>query len=739
MFEKPDAPPIQTTPGFPWLSFFGSVLIAIAGPGMTVAQETEPVIVEANRLPDVSANAPFSVDVVTREQLDDAPQLRLDDILRNQVPGFSLFRRSSSRVANPTTQGVTLRNFGPSGAGRTLVLLDGIPVNDPFAGYVLWNQLPPSSLDTVLVSPGGGAGLFGNAALAGTIFLVSDRPTIDSLTSEMSAGNADTFDTSARGTLVRPPVSLSVFAERFSTGGYPVLRAGQRGPVDNSASADSDLIRIDSDFALTSVTSLRVSGDLFREERGNGTIYTTNETRGADASAVLKARFPQVDGDLQLGAYYQARKYRSTFSSVNAARDLETPALDQYDVPADAAGGSAVWSMVLGGQHRITLGSDLRFVKGETNELFRFIDGDFTRRRSAGGSQLFLGAFAEDTWTPVAPVTVVGSIRADHWSLYDGFRDEFDRATDARTLGSRFGDREGDSINERLGIRLDLTSRLSIRTAAYTGFRVPTLNELYRPFRVGNDVTEANADLKPERLLGGELGLEWRPTGAIRLAGTAFLNRLEDAVGNVTIGVGPGNFTPGGFIPSGGVLRQRQNLDLIIAPGFELTGEWTPIPSLRFRGSYLWTDPTIQRAADPALVGRLLAQTPQHTITTAIEWNFTAKWLIAVQARYVARQFEDDLNSRTLAPFTTIDATASYEFSRNLSAALKVENLLDSEIETGKSATGLTSIGAPRLVTSGSRAALIFRGRSRFSCGSIRHQPFDVAAAAVATPHGFEP
>ena len=131
------------------------------------------IVVEADRLPNAESGAPFSIHVVDENELRRAPQLRLDDILRAKVPGFSLFRRNSSRTANPTTQGVTLRNFGPSGAGRTLVLLDGIPINDPFAGYVLWSQVPPASIESVLVNSGGGAGLFGNAALAGTIFLVS--------------------------------------------------------------------------------------------------------------------------------------------------------------------------------------------------------------------------------------------------------------------------------------------------------------------------------------------------------------------------------------------------------------------------------------------------------------------------------------------------------------------------------------------------------------------------------------
>src|SRR5437763_5494186 len=156
-----------------WSAGFVAVATSLVA-STALSDEMESIIVRADRLPDVEADAPFNVDVILKEELLDAPQLRLDDILRNQVPGFTLFRRNGSRVANPTTQGVTLRNFGPSGAGRTLVLLDGIPRNDPFAGYVLWNQVPPNSLENVLVTADGGAGLFGNAALAGTIFLTSN-------------------------------------------------------------------------------------------------------------------------------------------------------------------------------------------------------------------------------------------------------------------------------------------------------------------------------------------------------------------------------------------------------------------------------------------------------------------------------------------------------------------------------------------------------------------------------------
>ncbi len=654
------------------------------------ADETsvERVVIEADRLPNAESAAPFTVQLVDEEELRHAPELRLDDILRQQVPGFSLFRRSSSRTANPTTQGVTLRNFGPSGAGRTLVLLDGIPLNDPFAGYVLWSQVPPASVASVLAVPGGGAGLFGNAALAGTIFIVSNPMDATSAEAEGLAGNDDTYEATLDATVVQGKFAAALFADRFSTGGYPVIAAGQRGPVDNNASANSDLVDLCTEWQIGDNASLRLRGRWFDDERGNGTIYTQNETTGEDVSAVFTQSLPTQQAQLQLSAYGQFRRFSSTFSSVNADRDVETPALDQYNVPADAAGASVVWSMVMA-EHNIVLGGDARWVEGQTNERFLWNGTAFQRLREAGGDQIFAGIFGEDTWLISSNTTIVGGLRLDHWGLYDGFRKETDRATGAVVTDSQFADRDGNEINGRIGARVKVTDALAVRGAIYTGFRVPTLNELYRPFRVGNDVTNANPDLKPEQLLGGEVAMEWQATRTFHISGTGFLNRLQDAVSNVTISTSPG----------GGVVRQRQNVDLVAAPGFEATAEWQPTQSVRLTGGYLFTHPTIEQAADPMLQGKLLAQTPENVFTGGIEWTPTAKWLVNAQVRYTGQQFEDDQNSRVLAAFTTVDAALMYYFSSHGSAAIRVENLFNAEIETGKSADGLISIGAPRLVS----------------------------------------
>jgi outer membrane receptor protein involved in Fe transport len=662
--------------------------LGVIAPTTSCGQEsaTDRVLVEASRLPDAESGAPFTIHVVDQTDLQRAPQLRLDDILRAEVPGFSLFRRNSSRTANPTTQGITLRNFGPSGAGRTLVLLDGIPLNDPFAGYVLWSQVPPASIESVLVNSGGGAGLFGNSALAGTIFLLSKSMDANAAVVEGLIGNTETYEGSLGATLAGKQFAAAIFVDRFSTGGYPVIAPDQRGRVDNNASAESSLFDLRTEWQLSRDSSLRLAARHFEEERGNGTVFTRNETEASDFSAVFTQRFPGQQAELRLSAYGQFRQFSSTFSSVNAGRDIETPALDQYDVPADAAGASAVVTMKAGENHQLTLGTDTRWVEGETNEAFLWNGTQFTRLRKAGGEQLFAGVFAEDTWSVSSKTTIVGGLRVDHWELFDGVRKETARATGAVITDSQFPDREGDEINGRIGARVKTTETLALRSAIYTGFRVPTLNELYRPFRVGNDVTNPNPELKPEHLVGGEIAAEWQATPTFRIIGTGFLNRMDDAVSNVTLSAGPG-----------GVVRQRQNVDLVMAPGFESTAEWQIISSLRLKASYLFTHPSIERAADPGLRGKLLAQTPENVFTGGIEWTPTASWTVNAQLRYSGRQFEDDQNSRVLAPFTTFDVAVTYQFSQHGSAAIRVENLFDTQIETGKSADGILSIGAPRL------------------------------------------
>ncbi len=680
--------------------------------GLAGAQEPPRVVVSGEaRLATPPEQSGLDVTVVKAEDLAAAPALRLDDLLRDRVPGFSLFRRNGSRTANPTAQGVSLRNIGPSGAGRTLVLLDGIPQNDPFGGWVYWSRLPVASIGRVEVTQGGGAGLWGNAALGGTIELISAEPAGDAWRLELTGGNRGTYEADVAGSVAVPlangrSVRLFGRADRFSTDGYPTVRAGQRGPVDIAADAHADILDGGVRWEIGDATALTLKVGGFQEDRGNGTPLTNNSTRALDFSAALDGAVRDRGIVWQAQIYGQWREFSSTFSAVNDTRTAETPSLDQSSVPAHALGGSVALRLPLGDSHRLGLGADVRTVTGETRERFRFIGDRFTMNRAAGGEQFFVGLFAEDAWKLGPRTTLTAAGRLDWHADTDGHRRERDLATGAVTRDDRFADRDGLTFNARLGGTHDLLAEpgaLRIRAAAYSGFRVPTLNELYRPFRVRNDVTEANPALSPERLYGAEAGVQWKPASAWTLSATAFHNELHRPVANVTLAQGPSNTPLFGALPAGGVGRQRQNLGRARIIGAQAEVAWTPTKAWRFEASYLFTRAEVERAeSQPVLEGKRLAQTPLHQLTAGARWT-EGRWQASAQLRFSGEQFEDDLNTLRLAPAVTLDAAVSYRFTANWLARVSVENLLNQRAEAGRTADGLVTEGQPRLVSGGVR------------------------------------
>lgn len=667
-----------------------------AVPTAAAAQGVSEIVVVGRRDGVPAYERPYGSTVLDAAALEAAPQRRLDEALRS-LPGFSLFRRSGSRTANPTAQGVSLRGIGPNGAGRSLVLLNGMPVNDPFGGWVQWSRLPTATVERVMVTPGGGAGPWGNSALAGTIRIETARP--DGATLDAALGTESTAQALASLGGEIAGTGLGLRASTYRTDGVPLVRADRRGPIDVTARAEAHSVDAQATHRIGSVqATARLSG--FREHRGNGTPYTENATSALEGSLRLVG-----DGALPFEALAYARDwtFRSTFSGVNAGRTAETPSLDQYDVPATALGGIIQVGVVQTDAHRIDLGADLRRTEGETRELFLRTGDRFTRDRRAGGTQTVAGLFAEHAWTPRDGLTVAGGARLDWWRNADGRRTERVIATGATARDDRFADAEGRVVNGRIGVDWAATRAFGLRAAAYTGFRLPTLNELYRPFRVGDDITEANPALTPERLAGGEVGATVRPAEGLELTATLFRVDLENAVDNVTLSDRPGLYAPlGVVVPVGGTVQQRRNLDRIEAEGLEASLRWRATDALSLSVSYLWSDATVAAATGfPDLAGKRVAQSPAHQGTIEATWSPTPALTLRVQVRAAGEAFEDGRNSRTLVPYATADLYVGYDVTDAVRLYATVENLADRPIETGRRGDGLTAIGPGRQVLAG--------------------------------------
>ena len=690
-----------------------------------------PLVVSATRAPQDAATLPLAVDVVSADSLRTSPTLALDDTLRRSA-AFSLFRRSGSLTANPTAQGVSLRGIGPSGASRALVLLDGVPLNDPFGGWVAWTKLPSASLDRVEIVRGGGSPAWGASSLGGVVHLLSapllpaspeppspeppphdpalqhtpppDRVTGGVTQSGSSLGRftATLGDFRSRGadasaTLATPSGqdAFRVDAATFATDGVKLVR--NPGPVDTAADLETSRGQLSWARRIGETTTLTTAGRAWREDRGNGTPYQQNASEELFASATL-AGAPTAASDSagavsawSITAYAQDQDYRSTFSAVNAARDAETPASNQYSVPATAAGLSAQLTFGDAADSDAaltTLGADARHVDGETREhyFYNASAADFLRERRAGGTQTVAGLFATHS-RPLAPdLTLTLGARYDTTWRADGFRRETTRATGAELLDETYPDRDDEAFSPSAGLAWRVTDTLTARAAAYSAYRTPTLNELYRPFRVGPVTTQANPELDPETLVGGELGLAYASRDTRRgLRATVFQNTLSDAVANVTTG------------PN---LRQRRNLDSARIRGLELAGHVSPAAasSLRLEADYLLSDARVRSGGPGAtdLDGKRLAQVPRHTLSAGAVWQATRALDLDLRARWFSEQFEDDLNTLTLASATRLNLAAHYAFTPRLRLTLAVENLLDAEIETGRTTAGVVNVAPPR-------------------------------------------
>jgi len=668
------------------------LFLLLAGcPVSAAAQQAPDIIVTGRGLGAARGEQVYSAVTIDRDRLAASPSNRLDDTLRD-VPGFQLFRRSDARSANPTSQGATLRALGGNASSRALLLLDGVPQTDPFGGWISWTAYDPRRLGRIRVVRGGGTGVNGPGALAGTIELESAAPDeSEGLAAAIFYGSRDSIDAFAGAGLKLGDGFLSVSTAWARGDGFiPVVRE-QRGPVDRRSPYRQGSIALLAVTPVSSAIALQAGAAAFTDQRERGTAFSGVDSEGADASLRLIGR-----GALPFAllAYVQMRDFANDFAAVGAGRATISQTLDQYSVPSTGRGARAELRPTLG-LIELRLGGDWRETEGRTQELFTFVSGAPTRSRVAGGRTRTLGAFAEAGWEAGA-LTLTAGGRIDRWWIADGSLRERTLATNALLTDLAFPDRSGWEPTARAGIGWRPSAGLLLRAAAYRGWRLPTLNELYRPFRVGADATAANAALAPERLEGVEAGLELRPASGARLGITLFANRLEDAIANITLGQGPGNFPGVGFVAAGGAFRQRRNVDAIRSRGVEVDASFT-LGALRLAAGYSFADAEVQASgAALPLDGLRPAQTPRHSASASLSWAAPNGARAMLIGHYVGSQYEDDLNRDLIADALTFDAAAALPILRTLSLEGRVENLGNARVVAGISGAGIVERATPR-------------------------------------------
>lgn len=636
-----------------------------------------PVVVSAARTLQPTRQVAATVNTLSAEQVRTSPARATDDLLR-EVPGVEL-PRASSTVSGPE-EIVSIRGVDE---GRTLVLADGVPLNDPWGEWIQWNRVPRQAVDHVEVLEGGGSSLYGNYAMGGVIQLFS-RPIVRrGYDLSVAGGSRDALEASAYGSAVRGPWGFSLGADYGSGGGYTLLRPDQRGPVDGP----SEVTRRSATGRVERAVgggSLFATATYFNDDRALGTPLTEPNTRHI-ASGAVGGELPAVAGGrLQFSAFGQTQTYDSHQSLVSADRSSETPAVAQR-IPSHDLGGSVQWSRPAGIFEMIGVGGDFRYMHGRLEEDVFDASGAPTGGRTSGGTQQIGGVFVQGVLAPASPLRVELSVRGDVWRSYDGSKADRAGGTPADTA---YASRSDAALSPRIGVRYALLPTVTLRSSVYRSFRAPTLSEQYRTFFGGPNTFLGNPDLGPEHLTGVDAGMDWQPSARVELRLTGFWNEMRDLM----------TFAFQGPAPSGGAILQRENVGAARSRGGEAELALRLVDGLTLTTTYNYDDARVTRASNPAQVGTFVARVPLQRATGRLTYSSAPVGTFTVLYRYEGPS--NTISGARMDPYSVVDVDARRAVFEGTDVFVSVENLFD-QAYTANISGPLEYLGLPRTIRAG--------------------------------------
>lgn len=651
---------------------------------------TTTVTVTAYRTPLSDLESPVTTRLLSERTLSTAAAVTLDGQVR-QIPGLELFRRSSSLVANPTSQGVSLRGLGSTSASRTLVTEDDVPLANPVGGWIQWEEQPELSIRSIELVRGGASDLYGSSAIGGVINVIPVRPTQDEVDVRSSYGGEGTYDSSLMAEAKRGPWGMLMAGGVLGTDGFIQEAPSQRGPVDAASNvhAQNALVLAEHERGGLRLFA-RTSG--FNEARHNGTPFQWNATR--DVRYATGGDWQAPHGAL-LGTriYGSSERYRQTFSSIvntpNAANPActyrcgETPTKFSYD-PDNELGGAAHWNQ--------PLGAGLVLVGGADAHDIRFWDREQTYGASAKLTNLRDHQRDSAAYVEAMGVrggwTVAASGRMDWFQNYDGLLEAWNGSAFVPVPGgpaTQPSQRDERIFDPRLGISRKIGAHWALNASGFRAFRAPTPSELYRSTQVGNKLTDLNGNLLSERATGWETGVatEWT-WGSVR--SSYFLTEVNRPIVAVTV-----NPT------SSPILLVRENLGQIESKGIAVDFELKPLSWVNLDGGYQYAHATVSRGSQD--LNNWIPEVARNMATLNLRAYKPVIGTLSLQSRLSGRQYDDDANAFLLHGFFRLDAFASHQLGKRVELFAAGENLLDRQIEVSKTPT--TTLATPRTARAG--------------------------------------
>lgn len=715
----------------------GKLLLAACVIGLTtplaaMAEETapdkalnlEPVVVTATRTKKTATNAPGSVSVVTRQEIDERNIESIDQAL-NTTAG--VFDNNMGKGLLGTTSSVSMR--GLSYDKRVLFMLDGMPLNDAYSGGVSYQLLPVENVEQIEVVKGAGSSLYGGNAMAGVINIITRMPEKREMTLKTGYGSSwdrgEALDDLSKlylsyGDKVYDKLSLFASYGCKATNGYATgLNVQSKNPAASGLSGglpttdttgaaryligDSgdntwwdDQLTLKGAYDLSKKTKATVSflrsryewgyddpHTYLRNAAGNEvwTYSTVKENSFLSGNggrtqniynASLETEFSKILAKLTLGYLDRGNDwYLAKGSTAATTRDGGPGAISE--TPSSSYSGDLQFTVPAGERQIVTIGGSYRAGKADNQEhsLSNWRDGGsaLALTYKAGGKDRTCSLYLQDEIAILDNLTAYLGAREDWWQASDGYAD-----TDGNGLTPRtsYGSKAASALSPKAALVYKPFEATTLRTSIGKAFRPPTVYDLYRTWTSSSGITYAsNPNLSPETVTSWEGGVEQGLWPGMKVKATCFENEMEDMIYRKTVSV---------------TRQENINAGRARSRGLELEAEQGFDFGLTLFANFTYTDARmLENEAQPTSEGKQLLQVPRRMLNAGARYR-TGPYAASLIGRHVGKRYGNDTNTdivngvyTSYDPYTTVDAKASYQVGTFAEVSLSVNNILDEE------------------------------------------------------------
>jgi iron complex outermembrane receptor protein len=699
-------------------------------------QRLSNVIINATRSGTPLDEIPLNTTVLTKEVIETSPDQTIDQVLKN-TPGV-LLNDVPYYQKDPTAQSINVRGLGNA---RTLVMVDGVPLNDAFYGTIQWNLVPLSSIDTVEFIRGGVSSLWGNYGMGGVINVNTKNPKNSQQDISASYGSFATGNFSAAKDIVASDsLQLRFSADYFGTEGYQNIATIQPaspaniGSGQNSPWSKNTNMRLQGNFKASQSTDgfFRVGYSTMQDTSSNYG-FATNLKQDSSFAGGTTTRVDD-SSKIQANLYYENTIFNKQNGSSAAVSTSLNPAQvatgtgyisANYQNPYSTLGGSVQYTKESKGLiDQYVAAVDIRSISGSNLGNNLTTTGGSSTTNYAKGQQNFSGLMGQiKSKSEVIPLETTLAARVDYWtsqtpSYYN---------TGANGLNPSYQNIPNQSktqLSPTLGLLYKLSKDWDLRSAAYQAFHAPGMNNTLRSYAssTGGNFF-ANPNLSPETMTGYEFGSDYRWKEGFFQA-TAFNNFVKNAIATyslsstsasdvalaqslcgVTNGSNPLSAAAGNCVSKSiTYYTNNQNLQ---SQGLEFQFHHDLNPKWAVDAGYAYTKTwlTSTTTSDAPYIGNQLGGVPANIGNAGLTYYPVPKASFTTNIRYVGNSWMNTSHSLPVPAYAVVGIRANYELTQQASIFASVVNLFNRNYITFNSATQATSYqaGMPQAIAVGAR------------------------------------